>query len=106
MHAASFVSTDACKLCSKTLGSNNVFLCVCCGAVFHFTTQCTKMEAETIEALLKVNMNLQTICNKCVNNNQQDLAVNILATNRIDQRLSAEIQKQSEIVRALEEKII
>ena len=87
-------------------GNNDVFLCVCCGAGFHFTTQCTKMEKGSNEALLKVNMNLLTICSKCVNNNQRDVAVNILATNRNDQRVSAEIQKQSEIVKVLEEKII
>lgn len=53
-----------CHTCDKKIKGNK-FECCFCDKVMHFTPECTELDKNSIEVLIKLEENLLLICNKC-----------------------------------------
>lgn len=69
------------------------------------TEHCSKLPQAAIDGILLVNSNVILICNRCVNNNQRDVTLDILATVRTENILQSSMENIEKRITAFEERV-
>ena len=65
-----------CSTCKHPTKDSEIFLCVCCSSIMHWSKKCTGFEDTILSALSTVRENVLLFCNNCDQQGRRDLFLN------------------------------